>query len=185
MMRMVKPTVFLLGGLLLAGLCSCSNLLDELPDERVYLDTPEKIQMHLTQAYPEASFATLGEFSSDNVDDYGTDNPNFSNFEKDIVYWLDGQEYNTSDGLRSMWNKYYATVQSANTALAAINDLGGGAALNPHKGEALMLRAYAHFILVNLFGRHYNAETSATDLCVPYALEPEVLLNPSYQRNSV
>ena len=150
MMRMVKPTVFLLGGLLLAGLCSCSKLLDELPDERVYLDTPEKIQMHLTQAYPEASFATLGEFSSDNIDDYGTDNPNFSNFEKDIVYWLDGQEYNTSDGLRSMWNKYYATVQSANTALAAINDLGGGAVLNPHKGEALMLRAYAHFVLVNL-----------------------------------
>ena len=60
---MLKPTVSLLGGLLLAGLCSCSNLLDELPDERVYLDTPEKIQMHLTQAYPEASFATLGEFS--------------------------------------------------------------------------------------------------------------------------
>jgi hypothetical protein len=182
---MLKPTVSLLGGLLLAGLCSCSNLLDELPDERVYLDTPEKIQMHLTQAYPEASFATLGEFSSDNIDDYGTDNPNFSNFEQDIVYWLDGQEYGASDGLRSMWNKYYAAVQSANTALAAINDLGGGATLNPHKGEALMIRAYAHFVLVNLFARHYNAETSATDLGVPYVLEPEVLLNPSYQRNTV
>ena len=132
---MLKPTVSLLGGLFLAGLCSCSNLLDELPDERVYLDTPEKIQMHLTQAYPEASFATLGEFSSDNIDDYGTDNPNFSNFEQDIVYWLDGQEYGASDGLRSMWNKYYTAVQGANTALAAINELGGGLLLIRTRGR--------------------------------------------------
>lgn len=170
---------------LVALLPSCSNLLDELPDERVYLDTPEKIQMHLVRAYPTASFAYLGELASDNIDDYGTDNPNYTNFERDVAYWLDGQEYGNNDGLRAVWQEYYEAIQHANTALKAIENLGGGTELNPHKGEALITRAYAHFILVNLFAKHYNAQTSGSDLGIPYQTTPEEILDPKYERNTV
>ncbi len=33
--------------------------------------------------------------------------------------------------------------------------------------EARALRAYNYFMLANVFGKHYNAETAATDICVP------------------
>lgn len=48
-----------------------------------------------------------------------------------------------------------------------------------------MARAYSHFVLVNLFGKHYNTSTSSTDLGVPYMTAPEVTLNPQYTRNTV
>ncbi|WP_406629940.1 RagB/SusD family nutrient uptake outer membrane protein, partial [Ornithobacterium rhinotracheale] len=45
--------------------------------------------------------------------------------------------------------------------------------LSAQKGEALIARAYSHFILVNLFGKHYNTQTSDTDLGVVYMERPE------------
>ena len=149
------------------------------------LDTPEKIRLALSNAYPITSFAYACEMSTDNVDDYGTDNPNFTKFTYDLVYWNDGPEYNQSDGMRALWRAHYLAIQHANAALEAIEKLGGGTELNPHKGEALVARAYSHFVLVNLFGKHYNTSTSSTDLGVPYMTAPEVTLNPQYTRNTV
>ncbi|MBF1406250.1 MAG: RagB/SusD family nutrient uptake outer membrane protein, partial [Porphyromonas sp.] len=171
MNRLFVPLVALVAPLVLG---SCNKLLDELPDERVQLDTPEKIRLALSNAYPVTSFAYACEMSTDNVDDYGTDNPNFTKFTYDLVYWNDGPEYNQSDGMRALWRAHYLAIQHANAALEAIDKLGGGAELNPHKGEALVARAYSHFVLVNLFGKHYNTSTSSTDLGVPYMTAPEV-----------
>lgn len=182
MNRFFVPLVALVAPFVLG---SCNQLLDEQPDERVTLDTPEKIRQVLVNAYPTSSFAYACEMSSDNIDDYGKDNPNFSKFTYDLAYWQDGPEYGTSDGMRSLWRSHYLAIQHANTALEAIKKLGGGSEMNPHKGEALVARAYAHFVLVNLFGKHYNTATSSSDLGVPYCTQPEETLNPKYQRNTV
>lgn len=181
-MRTICAACLLVAPLLLG---SCNSFLDETPDERVTLRTPEDIRHHLVGAYPTASFAYLCELASDNVDDYGTDVPEFTNFERDAVYWLDGQEYNNSDGLRAIWKEHYSAIQHANNALSAIERLGGGSELNPHRGEALVARAYAHFVLVNLFGKPYDPASSASDLGVPYVTTPETSLNPLYTRQSV
>ena len=103
MNRLFVPLVALVAPLVLG---SCNKLLDELPDERVQLDTPEKIRLALSNAYPVTSFAYACEMSTDNVDDYGTDNPNFTKFTYDLVYWNDGPEYNQSDGMRSLWRDH-------------------------------------------------------------------------------
>lgn len=176
-------TACLLGAALLLG--GCNRFLDETPDERVYLRSPEDIRRHLVGAYPSASFAYICELASDNVDDYGTDVPEFTNFERDAVYWLDGQEYNYTDGLRALWKEHYSAIQHANNALAAIDRLGGGPELAPHRGEALLARAYAHFVLVNLFAKPYDSTTSASDLGIPYVTSPESELSPSYSRSHV
>lgn len=181
-MRSIATACLLVAPLLFG---SCNKFLDETPDERVYLRTAEDIRRHLVFAYPTASFAYICELSSDNVDDYGTDVPEFTNFERDAVYWLDGQEYNNADGLRALWREHYSAIQHANNALAAIDRLGGGAELRPHRGEALLARAYAHFVLVNLFGKPYNGSTSTQDLGVPYVTQPETELSPSYTRQTV
>ena len=117
MNRLFVPLVALVAPLVLG---SCNKLLDELPDERVQLDTPEKIRLALSNAYPITSFAYACEMSTDNVDDYGTDNPNFTKFTYDLVYWNDGPEYNQPDGLRALWRAHYLAIQHANAALEAI-----------------------------------------------------------------
>lgn len=46
--------------------------------------------------------------------------------------------------------------------------MGSPESLNGQKGEALLTRAYHHFMLVNVFCKHYSEQTSATDLGIPY-----------------
>lgn len=181
-MRTLTAAWLLLAPVLLG---SCNKLLDETPDERVTLRSAEDVRRHLVGAYPSASFAYICELASDNTDDYGTDVPEYTNFERDAVYWLDGQEYNNADGLRAIWKEHYSAIQHANSALVAIDRLGGGSELAPHRGEALLARAYGHFVLVNLFGKPYNSYTSSSDLGVPYMTTPESELSPSYTRQSV
>ena len=182
MNRLFVPLVALVAPLVLG---SCNKLLDEQPDERVLLTSADKIRRILVNAYPLTSYAYACEMSTDNLDDYGTDNPNFTKFTYDLAYWNDGPEYGSSDGLRALWSAHYLSIQHANAALKAIDELGGGSELAAAKGEALVIRAYAHFVLVNLFGKHYNSTTSTKDLGVPYMTAPEETLDPKYTRNTV
>lgn len=54
------------------------------------------------------------------------------------------------DSPYDLWNDCYKAIASANLALQAIEEMG-----TPHpyptKGEALMCRAYAHWVLTNIF----------------------------------
>lgn len=58
------------------SLVSCDKFLDVMPDNRTELDTQEKIRSLLVSAYPETDYLLVSEFSSDNVDDFGPENPN-------------------------------------------------------------------------------------------------------------
>ena len=53
------------------ALTSCNKLLDELPDNQVRVDSPEKVKKLLVNAYPQVSASVLNEFSSDNIGDGG------------------------------------------------------------------------------------------------------------------
>ncbi len=78
------------------------------------------------------------------------------------------------------------TIANANQALSAIEELGGPktAKLQASKGEALICRAYAHWVLVNMFCMHYNTN-HPDDLGVPYMEHAETELNPKYSRGTV
>ena len=54
-MKSLKYTVAVLG-LAALSLTSCSDFLDEMPDNRTTLDTPEKVANLLVSAYPTASY---------------------------------------------------------------------------------------------------------------------------------
>ena len=56
--------------------------------------------------------------------------------------------------------------------------------MNAAYGEALLVRAYHHFILVNLFSKQYG-KNSATDQGVPYSTEPEDKVQVAYERGTV
>ncbi|MDR3246685.1 MAG: RagB/SusD family nutrient uptake outer membrane protein [Prevotellaceae bacterium] len=179
---MKKILYLLLIGLILTG---CESFLDEMPDNRAEIDNEEKIAKLLTSAYPEYNFVLLAELSSDNIDDIlGIDNAYSGRFPEQIAYWkeiTEDHEENTSH----VWESHYKAIATANTALQAIEELGSPKSLNPHKGEALIARAYAHFVLVNMFSLHYSPKTSDKDLGIPYIKHPETELATTYERGTV
>ena len=174
----------------LAGLTltACNDFLDELPDDRIEIDKVEKVEALLASAYPADSYVRLAELASDNVDDLNGDlNGNYDRFSEQCYRW---QEITESDNENAamVWQGHYAAIASANHALQAIDELGGVAAsdeLRALRGEALLCRAYSHFILTNLFCLNYSKTHSESDLGIPYITEPESTLHPHYERPSV
>lgn len=163
---------------------SCDDYLDKMPDNRAELNTEDKIYRLLVSAYPQNSYVLLTELSSDNVDDYSEGNPNFTRFLEQVFSWKDVTETNNESPER-LWTACYGAIASANMALQSIETLGNPKGLQGAKGEALLCRAYSHFILVNVFSKHYNKNTSDKDLGVVYMDAPETSLNPKYKRESV
>ena len=109
----------------------------------------------------------MGEYMSDNVDEYKN---HFSSTMLDEMYrWKDATQVN-NDTPDKFWATYYASIANANQALKAIDELGGPTTelLKQCKGEALICRAYAHFMLVNIFCMNYGMPNSNTDPGVYY-----------------
>ena len=161
------------GSLMLASvaiLASCSDQLDTLPDNRTTLDTPKKIAGLLVTAYPDRTPTLFNEWMSDNTDYMGRDNSLGSRGNDQYFFWQE-QTAGGNDSPEMVWMLYYEGVYKANEALAAIEDQGGpkNDILRNSKGEALLIRAYDHFILANEFCRPYNGKTSTKDAGLYYA----------------
>jgi tetratricopeptide (TPR) repeat protein len=164
---------------------SCNKFLDELPDNRAEVDNSDEIAKLLVSAYPENSHTLIAEMYSDNIDDYkGPTNSLSDRFIEQVATWQDVTETDNEDPA-SVWESHYAAIANANQALAAIEELGEPEELLPYKGEALVARAYSHFILVNLFCLQYNKTTSGEDLGIPYMDRAETELAPKYERGTV
>lgn len=167
---------------LLVSISSCDDFLSEVPDNRTQINTPEKISELLVTAYPSTTYVVISETMSDNVFDSGS---NASDINNEQSFNWEIQTQSGIDTESSFWNGSYAAIASANQALSAIDELGNPASLNPQKGEALMARAYNHFMLVSFWANRYNPATAATDLGVPYVTKPEGGLLVNYKRNTV
>lgn len=166
---------------------ACDKFLDKMPDNRTEIDNQQKIQALLTSAYPQTDYMLVTEFLSDNVDDYGKNNPYTDRFIDEIYAWADGTETDNEDP-ESIWEASYHAIACANQALYAIEKItkdDSSIDLSAEKAEALLCRAYNHFILVNVFCMQYNQVTSSTDPGIPYMTEPETTLKPDYQRGNV
>ena len=167
-------------------LTSCGDYLDELPDDRAEMTSDGKVQKLLTSCYLTNDPLLVAEMMSDNVDDYGPQNPNTSRFMDQLYAWSDISEAN-NESPELVWEDCYAKIASANLALQAIDDLGGPTttALRQARGEALLCRAYLHFTLVNLFGHAYSSKTSEQDLGIAFLTSPVETLDALPPRNTV
>jgi len=127
------------------ALSSCDDFLDEMPDNRTELDTEAKITSMLVSAYPETNYALLAEMSSDNADDNGGTWTAYNKLQEEAATWKDAT-YKEEDSPYSLWNDCYKAIAAANAALDAINTMGNPSSLDPQRGEALLCRAYNHFV---------------------------------------
>lgn len=147
-------------------LASCNNFLDIVPPGKVIPKNYSEYKALIVNAYdlvPEdrglVSFRSdEGKFveTRDNVDFYG-----------DIYTWKDkGKLASTSE---FNWKNYYHVIFLANHIILEQNSISEG---NPSEisqlvGEAYMLRAYSHFLLVNLFAKPYDEATAAGTQGIP------------------
>nr|WP_315011159.1 RagB/SusD family nutrient uptake outer membrane protein [uncultured Capnocytophaga sp.] len=160
---------------------ACDKFLDELPDTRAELDSPEKVQELLATAYPNALYADFCETMSDNAGDK-VNLTESSIFNTQMYSWETNNEYSSWDTPPYYFYAAYGAIANTNYALEAVEKLGGGSELNYLKGEALVARAYAHFMLGLFWCKPYNPATATSDLGLPYATKAERKVFEIYKR---
>lgn len=161
----------------------CKKYLEVSPDQRTKLNTPEKVSELLVTAYPGGSYVMVAEAMSDNpsfVSLTGLDKPE----NRDAYYWRDVQGTG-QDTPNNYWNNCYEAIAAANQALDAIDKATDPQNYTHQRGEALVARAYAHFMLVTFFSKCYDSATAASDLGIPYVTTPETVVLKNYDRKTV
>ena len=156
----------------ICGLASCNDFLDTMPDKRTEINTPEKVRDILVSAYPTFTSMPMFEYMSDNYDDNGDLYSYSYNQVREFYYWEELVE-TTQDSPSGIWSDAYGAIAAANQALVSIEELGNPEECMPYKGEALLCRAYGHFVLANVFCMAYNEATASENLGIPYITAPE------------
>lgn len=184
---------------------SCSDFLDKEPDMRTTINSPESVRKLLVESYFTGNYSLIGELSSDNmVDNNSPHIPYSSSDDKPIYYNLGTMSKMTEelfnfepvkssqaqDSPSAVWQGCYGAIAGANHALEAIEKLVAEGTdpseVSASKGEALLIRAYNHFILANVFCQAYKGpELSKADLGIPYVEKPETSLIQKYERGTV
>jgi hypothetical protein len=178
MQKILSYTTFAL----LLTTASCKKFLEKNPDNRASLNTPEQVSQLLGTAYPQANYMAFCESISDNVTDKGTGGQDKTNIDP---YFFRDVTDNQQDSPEFYWNACYTAIAAANQALETIKNASDTSAYRAQKGEALVCRAYAHFMLVTFFSKVYNPNTAATDLGIPYVTTPENVVFKPYDRKTV
>lgn len=175
--------IMMIVGLLL--MCGCNDFLNEEPDDRAKVETPTDIQELLVNAYPQATYHVICEMMADNVEDRGFGiNCVTAVTDDEMYHWKDGTDSDT-DSPFAVWTGWYEGIAAANHALRVIDSKSDPENYRPMRGEALLCRAFGHFLLVNLWAEHYDPATAETALGVPYVKEPETTAIKEYKRNTM
>lgn len=76
------------------------------------------------------------------------------------------------------WGNYYQLILGANVALQYLdNSIGTTTEKNRYKGEAYTLRAFYHFMLVNLYAKPYNDSSTTPDKSIGIPLKLDANLS--------
>jgi hypothetical protein len=180
--NLYKKIFLFLPVLLLSG---CEEFLSTEPDStRATINTPKQVSQLLATAYPQGGYVVFAESMSDNVDDKGRGQDDKTNrgsylFEE-VEATVDEQ-----DSPDQYWAECYRAISVANQALDIIAKSANPAEYAAQKGEALVARAYAHFMLVSYFSKFYDPQLPNTDPGIPYVTEPETVVLKKYDRGTV
>lgn len=191
----------------LVALSSCSDFLDKDPDNRVKPQTIKQLRELMVDGYSGTSYACVGELSSDNVIDNNAPSDNgvrynrasYAAADDQLFKWEPvtmGQDNDTPTGT---WEGCYAAIAVCNAVLEKVAEMEetgqtyegpltneSREQLNAVKGEALVSRAWHHFVLVNTFCMPYGGpEKSKSIQGIPYVTKPETTVKPHYERGTL
>src|SRR5215471_9280396 len=100
--------------MLLITTAGCKKFLEQPPDNRAVLNSPEKVSQLLGTAYPQANYMAFCESISDNVADKGIGGLERTNI--DPFFFRDVSD-NQQDSPEFYWDACYAAIAAANQAL--------------------------------------------------------------------
>lgn len=165
-------------------LTGCSNFLDETPDNRTKIDTPEKAKDLLVYAYPLANYMYAMEAMTDNFGD--SKRGQNSALDNTAYYKWEVDTEEAIDSPAEFWESSYKAIAQANQAIESIESMNAPASVkNPIIGEALMSRAYNHFMIASMFSQAYDPNTASSELGIPYVDEVEKVLIKDYKRGTL
>ncbi len=163
---------------------SCDDFLDKTPYNSVTRNTAitsvKDCQVALNGLYTHFKSTSYYGKNMTVVPDLATDEIlaiiGYSNTYGIMYQWT----YNAStEEVVNAWAIMYALTANASFLLEEIDKVQGDeATLNNIKGQAYLARAIAHFDLVRLYAKTYNASTAATDLGVPVVTKFEIATPP-------
>jgi len=180
-MKMNKIILYAFCLVLFAG-ASCKKYLEKEPDNRATLTSPEKVSQLLGTAYPTANYMTFTEALSDNARDKGSGIIDTRNLDP---YFFNDVRDDEQDSPEYYWAACYEAIAAANQAIQTSNQAPNPNNYSAQKGEALLARAYSHFMLVSLYSKFYDPATAASDPGIPYVTEPETVVIKQYERKTV
>lgn len=163
--------------ILVIGLLSgCDDFLDITPTGKVIAKTGEEYRALLTYEYknfPEdRGLATLrsDEMTLDKASTNAEDYDSFF----DIWSWNDDAPSATTVSFG--WRRYYHVIYIANYIITHQADItqATAAEISQLVGEAHMMRAYAHFLLVNLYATPYTHCDPGTTRGIPVQLKADI-----------
>lgn len=168
----------------------CKKFLEKTPDLRTQLNSKEKVAQLLVSAYPKAEYLSFTENSSDNAEDKGprTDYISVSTEQSwtKAYLWEDFENgVDIASSTDNYWNETYLAIAAANTALEYIDKNPEQTDLRAYRGEALLARAYAHFMLVTLYANVYKPGQANDAPGIPFVTDPEITVSPQYKRGTV
>lgn len=172
----MKTRIILITLLGLLTLTSCDDFLDITPTGKVIAQTGEEFRALLTYEYH--NFAKDRYMTTLRTDEIQMDVTKTSSTDKDAYLdlwrWQDDTPAPTTSYFS--WRTYYHTLYIANYVIEHQSEIteATSAEVNQLVGEAYMLRAYCHFLLVNLYAEPYTHCVPETTRGIPMQLEADV-----------
>lgn len=178
--------------LLLLVFTSCDKALEEEPQNKLKPQTIDDYVELLNYGYPTTkdygTIVALDYYVEMMTDDQDIRYLNTSQNEYPLhpFSFESTHEHNSMfNGYDQAWKNLYKAIYYANVVIDNVDGAQGNAAAIAYaKGEAMTLRAFSYFKLINLYAAPYNEATASSDLGVPLKLDPTVQ-SESYTRQSV
>jgi len=172
-LRNIIPSLLLVA---VFTLTSCNDFLDVTPTGKVIAKTGEEYRALLTYEYkyfPKDRYMTVlrtDELLMDKRKSSSTDLDAYL----DLWRWKDENPSPTTSYFS--WRNYYHTIYIANYVIEHRGEISNATRdeVNQLVGESYMLRAYAHFLLVNLYAEPYTHCQPAITRGVPMQLTADV-----------
>lgn len=166
-------------------LSGCEKFTDIQPKGKNLLSSASDLDLLLNDPFSGFSVNRIGYLTSaiyfTNIG--ALKNEPIKTFNHALIFWeedLDRAELRPSCNI---YEPIYSVIgRTANPVIARADAATGDRDLaNRYKAEAYVLRAWFHYLAVNIFAKSYDPATAETDGGVPYLLETDLMSQPSHK----
>lgn len=174
----MKKNIFIFA-FLLSLFTACESKLDIVPKGQAVLTTVEELESLLNQRYgfstPMGDLALICNEACAYMSTVSTAYSQPNTLEHAYLFWdesIDRATLSTSD---ATYNSIYQYVNYMNVILDKIDDAEGDAYEKEVViAEAHIMRAYLHWLGVNIYAKQYDEATAATEGGIPYVTDIDV-----------